>query len=55
MSDEELAALYAGRSVSANPGHTSRLREVYRAGQEHPCGDYPAPCNCDDPETHNGH
>lgn len=19
------------------------------------CGDYPAPCNCDDPETHNGH
>jgi len=21
---------------------------------EHPCGDYPAPCNCDDPETHNG-
>jgi len=22
---------------------------------EHPCGDYPAPCNCDDPETHNGH
>src|SRR5690606_32602427 len=21
---------------------------------EHPCGDYPAPCNCDDPETHDG-
>jgi hypothetical protein len=21
---------------------------------EHPCGDFPAPCNCDDPETHNG-
>jgi len=19
------------------------------------CGDYPAPCNCDDPSTHNGH
>lgn len=19
------------------------------------CGDYPAPCNCDNPETHNGH
>lgn len=19
------------------------------------CGDYPAPCNCDDPTTHNGH
>jgi hypothetical protein len=19
------------------------------------CGDYPAPCNCDDPVTHNGH
>lgn len=19
------------------------------------CGDYPAPCNCDDPRTHNGH
>lgn len=19
------------------------------------CGDYPAPCNCDDPFTHNGH
>jgi len=19
------------------------------------CGDYPAPCNCDDPETHGGH
>lgn len=19
------------------------------------CGDYPAPCNCDDPEIHNGH
>jgi len=19
------------------------------------CGDYPAPCNCDDPETHSGH
>jgi hypothetical protein len=19
------------------------------------CGDYPAPCNCDDPITHNGH
>lgn len=24
-------------------------------GVEHPCGDYPAPCNCDDPTTHNGH
>lgn len=21
---------------------------------EHPCGDWPAPCNCDDSETHNG-
>ena len=21
---------------------------------EHPCGDWPAPCNCDDPETHDG-
>lgn len=20
--------------------------------QEHPCGDWPAPCNCDNPETH---
>lgn len=20
--------------------------------EEHPCGDYPAPCNCDDPSTH---
>lgn len=19
------------------------------------CGDYPAPCNCDDPRIHNGH
>lgn len=19
------------------------------------CGDWPAPCNCDDPTTHNGH
>lgn len=19
------------------------------------CGDYPAPCNCDDPATHGGH
>ncbi len=23
--------------------------------RQHPCGDYPAPCNCDDPTTHNGH
>lgn len=23
--------------------------------EEHPCGDCPAPCNCDDPETHGGH
>lgn len=22
---------------------------------EHSCGDYPAPCNCDDPLTHDGH
>lgn len=22
---------------------------------EPPCGDYPAPCNCDDPVTHGGH
>lgn len=22
---------------------------------EHPCGDYPAPCNCDNPEVHDGH
>lgn len=25
------------------------------AEKDHPCPDYPAPCNCDDPETHNGH
>ena len=21
---------------------------------QHPCGDWPAPCNCDDPQTHDG-
>lgn len=26
-----------------------------RAGQPRVCPDYPAPCNCDDPTTHNGH
>lgn len=25
------------------------------ASNGHPCGDHPAPCNCDDPETHGGH
>lgn len=35
---------------------TIRIGETY----EEPlpasaCGDYPAPCNCDDPKTHNGH
>lgn len=28
--------------------------EWVRVGDEHPCGDYPAPCNCDDSETHDG-
>lgn len=27
----------------------------YSEADDEVCGDYPAPCNCDDPRTHNGH
>lgn len=33
----------------------SRRRAPEPELEENPCGDYPAPCNCDNPETHDGH
>jgi hypothetical protein len=30
-------------------------REGYEQDKAKYCPDYPAPCNCDDPETHGGH
>jgi len=37
-------AFFSGATVIPMP----QLKDIV-------CGDYPAPCNCDDPETHNGH
>lgn len=48
-------------------GATASERAVWRGNRSKPdcprcadhaakmCGDYPAPCNCDDPRIHNGH
>lgn len=32
-----------------------RERQMLVSTPAEMCGDYPAPCNCDDPVTHNGH
>lgn len=32
-----------------------RLASPHGGSEGDPCGDFPAPCNCDDPATHNGH
>jgi len=52
----------AGR-VSEHPEfllEESTIENGFEAAEEEAdayavCGDYPAPCNCDDPETHGGH
>jgi hypothetical protein len=31
------------------------MSESYFVSGPNRCGDYPAPCNCDDPDLHNGH
>lgn len=38
-----------------DPSGYSDLPQDPQAGREALCGDYPAPCNCDDPTTHDGH
>ena len=40
----------------ASRGTPGESPNPYRAEKttDHPCGDYPAPCNCDDPDTHDG-
>jgi len=40
----------------ASRGTPGASPNPYRAEKttDHPCGDYPAPCNCDDPDTHDG-
>lgn len=38
-----------------NEYYEAIVREVGARGPGPNCGDYPAPCNCDDPVTHGGH
>lgn len=50
-SDEAHAATEQARLLKS-----SREAEDYSEDRRRRmCGDYPAPCNCDDPDTHNGH
>lgn len=53
---------YAIRTLVAATGVTRegaaallRAESTADLAAPHPCGDWPAPCNCDDPATHNGH
>ncbi len=56
--DAQRAVEAVNASNREPPPDTSWVRMVdieEDARLENPCGDWPAPCNCDDPVTHNGH
>lgn len=42
-------------AAQSYPNDLAKQVEDVNALAPLPCPDYPAPCNCDDPETHNGH
>jgi hypothetical protein len=42
-------------SFTTKPKNLDELLGALGDESDSQCGDYPAPCNCDDPETHNGH
>lgn len=51
-------ALRANFKRLANSRSVEKIQERQETADElaeRICGDWPAPCNCDDPETHNGH
>ena len=48
----KLALSYLDEYVRYNEADTRFCQGMMTAQM---CGDYPAPCNCDDPRTHNGH
>jgi hypothetical protein len=47
---------YHQKRASTNPSDVlSNITLRTRKALDSLCGDYPAPCNCDDPNTHDGH
>jgi hypothetical protein len=52
MNEEKMERV---RELSDNHERMMKIAYDYSETDDEMCGDYPAPCNCDDPRTHNGH